>query len=37
MIFYFIQIVIIRSIKVLKFLKLLQCEYKYIRINQQID
>jgi hypothetical protein len=34
---YFIRIVIIRSIKVLRFLRLLQCEYKYTRINQQID
>jgi hypothetical protein len=34
---YFTRIVIIRSIKVLRFLRLLQCEYKYIRINQQID
>jgi hypothetical protein len=37
MIVYFIRIVIIRSIKVLRFLRLLQCEYKFIRINQQID
>jgi hypothetical protein len=37
MIVYFIQIVIIRSIKMLKFLILLQCKYKYIHINQQID
>jgi hypothetical protein len=34
---YFIQIVMFRSIKVLRFLKLLQCEYRYIHINQQID
>jgi hypothetical protein len=34
---YFIRIVIIRSIKVLRFLRLLQCEYRFIRIIQQID
>jgi hypothetical protein len=34
---YLIRIVIIRSSKVLRFFKLLQCEYKYIRINQQIN
>jgi hypothetical protein len=33
MIVYFTRIVIIRSIKMLKFLILLQCEYRYIRIN----
>jgi hypothetical protein len=37
MIVYFIRIVIIRLIKVLKFSRLLQFEYKYIRIIQQID
>ncbi len=34
---YLIRIVIIRSIKVLRFLRLLQCEYRFIRIIQQID
>jgi hypothetical protein len=34
---YFTRIVIIRSIKVLRFFRLLQCEYRNIRINQQID
>jgi hypothetical protein len=34
---YLIRIVTIESIKVLRFLRLLQCEYRYIRINQQID
>jgi hypothetical protein len=37
MIVYLIRIVTIRSIKVLRFLRLLQCEYKFIRINQQIS
>ncbi len=27
----------VRSISLLRFLRLLQCEYRYIRINQQID
>ncbi len=30
---YFTRFVTIKSIKVLRFLRLLQCEYKYIRIN----
>jgi hypothetical protein len=34
---YLTWIVIIRSIKMLRFLRLLQCEYKFIRIDQQID
>jgi hypothetical protein len=34
---YLTRIVTIRSIKVLRFLRLLQYEYRYIRIDQQID
>jgi hypothetical protein len=37
MIAYFTRIVIIWSIKVLRFLRLIQCEYRFIRINQQIN